>query len=182
MSLPLGSALSRRLGDSFQLFPTFLEPFSLSTRPPRLVTSGRSLVLKGGEKQHVFQDGLLVKSYEDFMENAIGGVVTRASRDLVAWCLSAPLRWREQHTLELGAGCGLVSSALLRLGACVVATDLSELLPHLEYNLSLNATGEGQWRVRALNWESESDRSELRAEMGAPDAIFAANCTLARSM
>ena len=134
---------------------------------------------EGGEKKHVFRDGSLVlRSYEDFMENAIGGVVTRASRDLVAWALEAPISWREQQTLELGAGCGLVSSALMHLGAAVVATDLLELVPHLEYNLSLNATGLG-WRVRALNWDSKSDRLALRAELGPPDAIFAANCATA---
>ena len=134
---------------------------------------------EGGEKKHVFRDGSLVlRSYEDFMENAIGGVVTRASRDLVAWALEAPISWHKQQTLELGAGCGLVSSALMHLGAAVVATDLLELVPHLEYNLSLNATGLG-WRVRALNWDSKSDRLALRAELGPPDAIFAANCATA---
>ena len=30
--------------------------------------------------------------------------------------------------------------ALLKMGASIVATDLSELLPHLEYNISLNAS------------------------------------------
>ena len=31
--------------------------------------------------------------------------------------------------------------ALLQMGATVVATDLAEILPHLEYNISLNAHG-----------------------------------------
>ena len=33
------------------------------------------------------------------------------------------------------------SEALLKMGAHVTSTDLEELLPHLEYNLSLNAEG-----------------------------------------
>jgi len=137
-----------------------------------------------GEKEHKLQDGrLVIRTYEDFMENAIGGVVTRASKDLASWAAKVPKDWHGCKTVELGSGCGLVSSALLKMGASIVATDLSELLPHLEYNISLNASaGCSDWKVQALNWGSSSDREALRSKLGADgaDAIFAANCVYSR--
>ncbi|CAK9015389.1 unnamed protein product [Durusdinium trenchii] len=135
-----------------------------------------------GEKQHHFGK-LVVRTYEDFMENAIGGVVTRASKDLARWAAEVPQNWHGCQVLELGSGCGLVSSALLQMGASVIATDLAEILPHLRYNLSLNdCEGCADWHVQALNWGSLSDRSALRAKMrhDGADAIFAANCVYSR--
>eukprot|EP00913_Durusdinium_trenchii_P026474 g24840.t1 len=110
-----------------------------------------------GEKQHHFGK-LVVRTYEDFMENAIGGVVTRASKDLARWAAEVPQNWHGCQVLELGSGCGLVSSALLQMGASVIATDLAEILPHLRYNLSLNdCEGCADWHVQALNWGSLSE-------------------------
>mmetsp|Transcript_1671 Transcript_1671/g.2933 ORF Transcript_1671/g.2933 Transcript_1671/m.2933 type:complete len:276 (+) Transcript_1671:72-899(+) len=135
-----------------------------------------------GEKEHQFQGSgcnLIIRTYEDFMQNAIGGVVTRASKDLARWATEVPKDWHGCQTVELGSGCGLVSSALLRMGAHIIATDLPEILPHLEYNISLNAcSGCDEWHVQALNWDSSSDRAALRSKLGSSgaDAIFAANC------
>lgn len=139
-----------------------------------------------GEKEHQFQGSgrnLIIRTYEDFMQNAIGGVVTRASKDLARWATEVPKDWHGCQTVELGSGCGLVSSALLRMGAHIVATDLAEILPHLEYNISLNAySGCDEWHVQALNWDSSSDRAALRSKLGSSgaDAIFAANCVYTR--
>jgi predicted nicotinamide N-methyase len=55
--------------------------------------------------------------------------------------------------VELGAGCGLVSAVLGRLGAVVTTTDLEENLPLLRENLAANALGaESAPRVRPLRW------------------------------
>lgn len=89
------------------------------------------------------------RTFQDFMQNAIGGVVTRASKEpsqqmlrvVVGGCfllqlilpgfgkmgcrgsaesvgehcvpldVQAPLVWKDRQTVELGSGCGLVSSA-----------------------------------------------------------------------
>jgi hypothetical protein len=54
--------------------------------------------------------------------------------------------------VELGAGCGLVSAVLGRLGAVVTTTDLEENLPLLRENLAANALGaESAPRVRPLH-------------------------------
>eukprot|EP00931_Biecheleriopsis_adriatica_P020363 TRINITY_DN13632_c0_g3_i1.p1 TRINITY_DN13632_c0_g3~~TRINITY_DN13632_c0_g3_i1.p1 ORF type:complete len:301 (-),score=79.81 TRINITY_DN13632_c0_g3_i1:7-882(-) len=135
-----------------------------------------------GEKTHSFRSGaLVVHTFEDFMENAIGGVITRASKDLARWAAEvAPEgQWRACQTVELGSGCGLVSSVLMKLGADVTVTDMQELLPHLEYNLGLNAEqGCGQRSIQALDWGSQNDRDALRRRLGpqGASAIFAANC------
>eukprot|EP00439_Symbiodinium_sp_Y106_P044972 s2127_g5.t1 len=74
---------------------------------------------------------------------------------------------------------------LMKLGAAVVATDLPELLPHMEYNLQLNDEGGsalGRWAVDSLNWDSAEARDKLRAKLGdnGADAIFATNCVYGR--
>ena len=57
-----------------------------------------------------------------------------------------------KRVCELGAGCGLVSSVLVKAGAArVVATDLPENLPLLRENLEKNC-GEGRWDVKELTW------------------------------
>ena len=43
-----------------------------------------------------------------------------------------------RRAVELGAGCGLVSCVLARLGAHVTATDMEGNLPLLRHNLSAN--------------------------------------------
>ncbi|CAK0894560.1 unnamed protein product, partial [Prorocentrum cordatum] len=136
----------------------------------------------GGDKQWHFCDGgLVVRAFEDFMEAAIGGVVTKASVDLARWCAERCPEgtWGGRRCVELGAGCGLVSGALLRRHARVVATDMEPLLEHLRWNLSLNAEdGSPEHGVEALSWEDGASRQALRARLG-PDgagAVLAANC------
>lgn len=135
-----------------------------------------------GESERVFCGGRLsVSTFEDFVAYAIGGVVTRASQDLARWAAeSAPEGfWQGCDCMELGSGCGLVSSTLLKLGARVFATDLPELLPHLEYNLKLNSeASSSRYSVRALDWASQAAREELQRSMssGRAKGIFAANC------
>merc|ERR1712232_432709 len=79
-----------------------------------------------------------------------------------------------------GAGCGLVSSTLLKLGAEVTATDLEgPFLGHLESNLQLNtADGLRVPRCHALDWCDSASRSGVRSLLGdaGVDAIFAADC------
>ncbi|CAE7559424.1 PHR [Symbiodinium sp. CCMP2456] len=141
-----------------------------------------------GEKEHVLGRGTIrVRTYEDFMQNAIGGVVTRAAKDLATWAIevSPHATWHGCQAVELGAGCCLVSSVLMKLGAAVVATDLPELLPHMEYNLKLNDEGGsalGRWAVDSLNWDSAEARVKLRGRLGnnGADAIFATNCVYGR--
>jgi len=133
-----------------------------------------------GEKEHQFQGSgcnLIIRTYEDFMQNAIGGVVTRASKDLARWATEVPKDWHGCQTVELGSGCGLVSSALLRMGAHIIATDLPEILPHLEYNISLNAcSGCDEWHVQALNWDSSSDRAALRSKLCSKLCLHSRHC------
>lgn len=139
-----------------------------------------------GEKEHILGCGTIrVRTYEDFMQNAIGGVVTRAAKDLATWAIevSPHATWHGCQAVELGAGCCLVSSVLMKLGAAVIATDLPELLPHMEYNLQLNDEGGsllGRWAVDSLNWDSTEARVKLRGRLGnnGADAIFATNCSV----
>lgn len=141
-----------------------------------------------GEKEHILGCGTIrVRTYEDFMQNAIGGVVTRAAKDLATWAIevSPHATWHGCQAVELGAGCCLVSSVLMKLGAAVIATDLPELLPHMEYNLQLNDEGGsllGRWAVDSLNWDSTEARVKLRGRLGnnGADAIFATNCVYGR--
>ena len=66
-------------------------------------------------------------------------------------------KFRGVRACELGAGCGVVSAALVAAGASrVVATDLPENLPLLRENLLANCGGEEAeghaWDVRPLAW------------------------------
>ncbi|CAE8611278.1 unnamed protein product [Polarella glacialis] len=135
-----------------------------------------------GEKEWFFRKrALVVRTFEDFLEAAIGGVITRASEDLARWVSEdcPENHWQGRHCIELGSGCGLVSSTLLKLRASVVATDLEQLLPHLKWNLGLNADKDSERNsVEALEWGDESARKALRQKVGEAGAagVFAANC------
>ena len=73
-------------------------------------------------------------------------------------------KFRGVRVCELGAGCGLVSVAMLHAGAArVVATDLAPNLPLLRANVSGNApegAREGDaWDVKALSWGVDARES-----------------------
>ena len=82
---------------------------------------------------------------------------------------------------ELGAGCGVVSAALVKAGcARVVATDLPENLPLLRENMERNCGGgengrggEGaRWEVKALTWGADA-----AVALGETfDVVVAADC------
>lgn len=139
----------------------------------------------GGEREWLFRDGsLLVRSYEDFVAAAIGGVITTASSDLARFAAEAAPHdaWEGLSCLELGSGCGLVSSTLLQLGARVYASEQEQFLEHLEYNLSLNRPQGAVSECLPCDWGSAESRAALRERLG-PDgahAIFAANCVYDR--
>lgn len=145
----------------------------------------------GGEREWTFRgETLVVRTYEDFVEAAIGGVITAASVGLARLVAdSAPENeWRGLRCVELGSGCGLVSSTLARLGAQVFATDLEPFVPHLEYNLSFNPTPPAEAtpapRCLAFDWGDLASRTATRKEIGdsGADAIFAANCIYGREI
>lgn len=139
----------------------------------------------GGEREWRFRDGaLVVKTYEDFVDAAIGGVVTTASVDLARYVAEAAPSgyWQGRQCVELGSGCGLVSSTLLRLGASVTATELEAFLPHLRWNLQINS-GEleeprQEPKVEDLDWGDPAARLRLRERLGAAgaSAVVGANC------
>eukprot|EP00933_Yihiella_yeosuensis_P044436 TRINITY_DN39563_c0_g1_i1.p1 TRINITY_DN39563_c0_g1~~TRINITY_DN39563_c0_g1_i1.p1 ORF type:complete len:314 (+),score=65.93 TRINITY_DN39563_c0_g1_i1:53-943(+) len=139
----------------------------------------------GGEQEWHFRNKTLtVRSFEDFVDVAIGGVVTRASADLTRWAAEVcpDGYWKGRSSVELGSGCALVSSALLKMGARVCATDLEQLLEHISYNLSLNAAPSSEeYQTFSLDWGDAGSRMALRERLGpgGADAIFAANCVYA---
>ena len=88
-------------------------------------------------------------------------------------------RFRGLRVCELGAGCGLVSAALVKAGAArVVATDLAPNLRLLRQNLEATCGGDarerGVWAVEALKWGRE-DAAALAARERF-DLAVAADC------
>jgi predicted nicotinamide N-methyase len=88
-------------------------------------------------------------------------------------------RFRGLRVCELGAGCGLVSAALVKAGAArVVATDLAPNLRLLRRNLEATCGGDaresGVWAVEALKWGRE-DAAALAARERF-DLAVAADC------
>lgn len=139
----------------------------------------------GGYGSWRFRGGdLVVQTFADFTEAAIGGVITTASADLARFVAEAVPdgTWQDTRCLELGSGCGLVSSTLLQLGARVFASEQEDFLDHLAYNLQMNepagAVPADKACVVACDWGSEESRAQLRAQLGrdGAHAIFAANC------
>lgn len=143
-----------------------------------------------GEREWSFLGGrLVVRAYEDFLAAAIGGVVTAASGELARFVAEAVPEghWRGRRCIELGSGCGLVSSTVMQLGAHAVATDLEPFLDHLRCNLELNTPREadaGSFSCQTYDWGDEEMRTQLRAELGVngADAVFAANCIYDRAV
>ena len=87
-------------------------------------------------------------------------------------------KFRGVRVCELGAGCGLVSVAMLHAGAArVVATDLAPNLALLRANVSRNApegAREGEdWDVKALSWGPDASAT-LGGE--AFDLVVATDC------
>ena len=81
-----------------------------------------------------------------------------------------------KRACELGAGCGVVSAALVKAGcARVVATDLPENLPLLRENMERNCGEEGEgarWEVKALTWGANA-----AVALGETfDVVVAADC------
>ena len=81
-----------------------------------------------------------------------------------------------KRACELGAGCGVVSAALVKAGcARVVATDLPENLPLLRENMERNCGEEGEgarWEVKALTWGADA-----AVALGETfDVVVAADC------
>jgi len=153
---------------------------------------GGEFGVPGGDREWCFRNGALtVRAFEDFVEGAIGGVVTAASIELARFTAEdAPEgTWSGRLCVELGSGCGLVSGALVKLGARVVATEQPEFLEHLRWNQSLNAplasnstTANAQSaRCEPLDWTSEASRLQLRAALcqDGADVIVGANCIYA---
>eukprot|EP01098_Paradermamoeba_levis_P012844 TRINITY_DN5710_c0_g1_i1.p1 TRINITY_DN5710_c0_g1~~TRINITY_DN5710_c0_g1_i1.p1 ORF type:complete len:239 (-),score=81.95 TRINITY_DN5710_c0_g1_i1:114-830(-) len=65
--------------------------------------------------------------------------------------------WKEKKVIELGSGCGLVGITAAVLGADIVLTDQSSLIPLLNHNISLNRqTNQSPLKAKAdvLMWGS----------------------------
>ena len=87
--------------------------------------------------------------------------------------------FRGLRVCELGAGCGLVSIAMLHAGASrVVATDLAPNTPLLFKNVSRNAPRGAEvgvaWDVKALTWGADAVREALGDEPF--DLVVATDC------
>lgn len=76
--------------------------------------------------------------------------------------LAAQRDWRGVHVLEVGAGTGLVSIGLGKMGAIVHATDYDEpSIENLRFNVDQNAVADA---VRVLRWDWADDPpDQLRA-------------------
>ena len=84
--------------------------------------------------------------------------------------------------LEVGAGCGVVSLASLRLGATTVtATEQRSMVPHLRLTTERNAAAiaecSGRMRVRALEWGSPDDAEHASGKEAAPDLVIGSDAT-----
>eukprot|EP00929_Paragymnodinium_shiwhaense_P084339 TRINITY_DN45085_c0_g1_i1.p1 TRINITY_DN45085_c0_g1~~TRINITY_DN45085_c0_g1_i1.p1 ORF type:complete len:289 (+),score=61.40 TRINITY_DN45085_c0_g1_i1:70-936(+) len=128
-----------------------------------------------GERVISFREGeLKVTVYENFVEAGIGGVVTAASIELARFLVEEfPMAfWKDKACLELGCGCGCVSSALLQTGAKVAAAEQEAFVEHLRINIELNQAAAAQhlgekpsFKCEALNWDDSTSRAALREKL-----------------
>ncbi len=105
---------------------------------------------------------------------------------LAAYLVAQPrYRFVGAKCIELGAGVGLVSAVLAKLGARVITTDILKVLPLLEENMEANGVlrtaaspPEGGWaEVEELEWGKENwlQRVAVMADPP-PDLVLAADC------
>lgn len=100
-----------------------------------------------------------INIYENFLEAAIGGVVSAASVTLSRYLIAHPELVVGRRCVELGSGCGMVSMVAKRLGAqSIQPTDMKDFIPHVQANLDLNQV-EGS--VRPLVWGDEAQLAQL---------------------
>lgn len=81
--------------------------------------------------------------------------------------------WKGKRIFELGAGCGLCSITLAMLGAHVIGTDRSQMLPQLQHNVDANsASMSGSMRVSEYVW-GEPEPPKHDADL---DLIVCSDC------
>ena len=98
--------------------------------------------------------------------DATGRVVWGASEELADWCCRErrpqQLLASFSSAVELGAGCGLVSIALAKLGLHVVSTDGDTCATKLiQRNASRNGVEATRLRALQYAWESETQLEEV---------------------
>jgi predicted nicotinamide N-methyase len=99
--------------------------------------------------------------------------------------LSAYLLQQPQHqyigsrVVELGAGVGLVSIVMAKLGANVISTDIEKVLPLLQENVDANEVM-GTVDCQVLEWGADTDALKSAADLcyhQYPDYVLAADVT-----
>ena len=103
--------------------------------------------------------------------DATGRVVWGASEELADWCCRErrpqQLLASFSSAVELGAGCGLVSIALAKLGLHVVSTDGDTCATKLiQRNASRNGVEATRLRALQYAWESETQLEEVLQAVG----------------
>jgi len=92
--------------------------------------------------------------------------------------------FKGKRIVEVGAGTGLVSICLARLGADVYATDQDPMLPILTANIEANVNRHKDSfipiKVRNLLWADEVSQNSLLAEMGSVDYVIGSDLIYAK--
>lgn len=146
------------------------------------------------EKEFWFSGSISAKVVFDFVGAMIGGIVAPGAPRLAEFVSCFPEGfWKGKRVLELGAGTGLVSIVLAKLGASVTATDQPEVLENLKSCIEANTFTDGcrTPELQPLIWGEEEhistflnghtkensdclgDSSPLRSDL---DYIVAAEC------
>ncbi|GMM28409.1 S-adenosylmethionine-dependent methyltransferase [Martiniozyma asiatica (nom. inval.)] len=140
----------------------------------KLMTSYSSPALKGEVTRKITLPDMEVLLYEPGMTgDNVGNVTWGAAGELAKRLIQDhPAKWLNSPSgkiLELGAGTGLVSIVLSRLGYEVCSTDLEEIIPNLTKNLELNDVN---CKVCELDWKKPQ---EFTAKEGKWDCLLFAD-------
>lgn len=117
-----------------------------------------------------------VRLEQGWGEGGVGMAQWLAGMVLAGYIEAHARRWTGARVIELGAGAGgLVTIALLRAGAHVVATDGDEcVLPLLRRNLAANANTHHLRGVELLSWGDGAHIDRALACMESPPGVVVA--------
>lgn len=113
----------------------------------------------------------------------VGACLWDGALFLAAYMLSLPhYKFTGARCVELGAGVGLVSMALAKLGARVIVTDIKKVIPLLQENLIENNvhtlnSARGWAQAQELEWGKEGWMKKVALMADPPlDYVLAADC------